>query len=283
MTAEIDWLALWAELSRRSGHHGKRCWAPADGEDAWAERALHYLQEVRRRWEKPDSSRTTVLSAISEQHAVLDIGAGAGAWAELLARHAHRVTAVEPSPAMRGVMERHLDEQGIDNVRIAAGAWPDVEVEPHDISLCAHAMYGWRDLAAGIRAMERVTRVRCFLLMRAPTLDGVMAEASRRVWGHPYDSPNFWIAYNALGQMGIPADVVMEDRGLWGSWTHDTLDEALAELKDRLGVPEPHGADADLRALLEHHLEPRDGSLVWPPGVRSALVSWEPHRRGQAV
>lgn len=280
MTVEIDWLALWGELSRRSGHHGKRCWAPDGGEDAWAERARHYLAEVTRRWAKPDSSRTTVLASLSSEHRVLDIGAGAGAWAALLARHCCSVTAVEPSPAMRGVMARHLEEQGIENVSIEPCAWPKVAVHEHDISLCAHAMYGWHDLAAGIRAMEAVTRERCFLLMRAPTTDGVMAEASRRVWGHPHDSPNFWIAYNALGQMGIHADVVMEDRGLWGSWTHDTVDEALSDLKDRLGVPEPHDADPDLRALLERRLEPRDGLLVWPPGVCTALVTWVPSGGG---
>ncbi len=276
MTADIDWLALWGELSRRSGHHGNRCWAPADGEDAWAERARHYLERVRRRWETPDSSRTTVLAAVSPEHSVLDIGAGAGAWAALLARRARRVTAVEPSPAMRGVMERHLEDEGIDNVRIVAGAWHEVTIPQHDISLCAHAMYGWHDLAHGIRGMEHITRERCFLLMRAPTADGVMAEASRRVWGHPHDSPNFWIAYNALGQLGIHADVVMEDRGLWGPWTHDTLDEALADLKDRLAIPGPHEADADLRALLAERLESRDRGLVWPAGVRSALVTWTP-------
>ncbi len=281
MIGEIDWLELWRELARRAGRHGQRCWAPAPGEDAWADRALRYLEVVARRWEKPDSSRTTVLQSLSAESSVLDIGAGAGAWAALLARHVRHVTAVEPSPAMREVMTRYLADQGIDNVRIVAGAWPDVDVEEHDVSLCAHAMYGWSDLATGIRRMEAATRARCFLLLRVPTPDGVMAQASRLVRGQPHDSPNFVVAYNALLQMGIAADVVMEDTGLWGAWSHDTLDEALTELKDRLGIPDRDAHDGELRVLLQQQLEERDGRLVWPPGVRSALVAWDPSAQGR--
>jgi SAM-dependent methyltransferase len=281
MSGDVDWLALWRELSVRAGRRKEHRWANEANEDVWAEKARHYLDEVARRWANPDSSRTSVLASLSPGDTVLDIGAGAGAWTALLADHARRVTAVEPSPSMRRVMERHLADRGVDNVRIVPGTWQDVDVEPRDVSLCAHAMYGWHDLAAGVRKMEAATRKRCFLLMRAPLIDGVMAEASRRVHGHPHDSPSFVVAYNALWQMGIPADVQMEDRGPWGAWSHDSLDEALADAKDRLGIPDRADHDNFLRDLLQRRLEARDGRLIWPPGVRSALVSWEPSRPGR--
>jgi SAM-dependent methyltransferase len=283
MSVDTDWLGLWRELSERAGERRERRWAQEANEDVWAEKARHFLDQVARRWAKPDSSRTTVVETLTPGDTVLDIGAGAGAWTALLARHARRVTAVDPSPSMLRAMAVHLAAEGVDNVRVVEGSWQDVDVEPHDVSLCAHAMYGWHDLAGGIRKMEAATRKRCFLLMRAPLIDGVMAEASRRIHGHPHDSPSFAVAYNALWQMGIPADVRVEDRGPWGAWSHDTLDEALADAKDRLGIPDRTEHDDFLRDLLERRLEPRDGRLVWPPGVRSALVSWVPRRTPDAV
>jgi ubiquinone/menaquinone biosynthesis C-methylase UbiE len=140
---------------------------------------------------------------------------GTGAWTVLLACHARHVTAIEPSPAMREVLGQNLVDEGLHNVAVVEGAWPEVEVEPHDLALCAHAMYNVADFPTFIRRMEAVTRRICVLLLRAPTPDGVMAEAATRVWGQPYDSPNFQVAYNALLQMGIFPHVLMEDTGLW--------------------------------------------------------------------
>ncbi len=279
----VDWLALWRELSERAGQRRGRRWAREGGEDVWKEKARSYLDEVARRWRKPDSSRAAVLATLTPDRTVLDIGAGAGAWSALMARVASHVTAVEPSPSMRGAMASHLQAQGVDNVTVVAATWQEARVEPHDVSLCAHAMYGWHDLAAGVRKMEAATRERCFLLMRAPLVDGVMAQVCRRIHGHPHDSPSFAVAYNALWQMGIPADVQVEDRGPWGAWSHDSFDEALAEVKDRLGVPESVEHDDFIRELLERRLSRRDGRLVWPPGVRSALVSWVPRGGADAL
>jgi len=63
--------------------------------------------------------------------------------------------------------------------------------------------------------MAARTRRTCFLLLRAPTIDGVRAEAARHIWGQYLDSPNFTIAYNVLLQAGIYANVLMENTGFW--------------------------------------------------------------------
>jgi SAM-dependent methyltransferase len=279
MQQVTDWVRLWRELvearaESRSGR-GRR--------DAWHTRARQFEKRTRRRWAKPDSSRDYVVSQVQARPGatVLDIGAGTGAWTVLLARYARHVTAVEPSAAMLEVLRQNLAESGadtghpIDNVTVVEGAWPGVEVEAHDLSLCSHAMYTAADFPAFVRRMEAVTRQRCFLLLRAPTPDGVMAEASMHVWGQPYDSPSFQVAYNALLQIGIFAHVRMEDRGLWRPWTHDSLEEALADVKRRLGLPEPSEHDEFLRDLLRRRLAREEGRWVWPRAVRSALVYWD--------
>jgi SAM-dependent methyltransferase len=208
---------------------------------------------------------------------VIDIGAGTGRWALFMARHAGQVTAVEPSESMIAVMRENIAEAGLDNIEIVQGAWPEADVAVHDYALCSHAMYGVADLSRFIERMNEVTRRTCFMLMRVPVLNGVMNVAAERVWGQPHDSPNFVIAYNVLLEMGIHANVLMEDTGAWGGWRHDTIDAALAGMKEKLGLQGPSPHDTFLRALLHERLsyDEEEDQWVWPPSVRSALVYWD--------
>jgi len=279
MERATDWVRLWRELVEARAWSWATRHQDEERDDVWKAKAHSFDAHVRQRWAKPDSSRRTVLAALQARPgaSVLDIGAGTGSWAALLARHARQVTAVEPSPTMIEVMEENLAAEGIDNVQIVQAAWPDVQVGAHDFSLCSHAMYGCPDLPAFIQGMIDVTRHTCFLVMRAPTIDGVLAEAAMRVWGHPYDSPNFQVAYNVMLQMGLFPHVLMEDSGLWDARVNDSLEEALADVKRRLGLSdvEPSEHDAFLQDLLRRRLTWQDGRYVWPPGVRSALVYWD--------
>ena len=63
-----------------------------------------------------------VLEAIGPQldlcESALDIGAGCGALAVPLARRLRRVTALEPSPAMRGSLRQWAVEAGLGNVAV---------------------------------------------------------------------------------------------------------------------------------------------------------------------
>jgi hypothetical protein len=123
--------------------------------------------------------------------------------------------------------------------------------------------------------MIQATRRTCFLLMRAPTADGIMAEAATRIWEQPYDSPNFQVAYNALLQMGIFPNVLMANTGLWDPWTSASLDSALDEIKRRFGIRHTSEHDDFLVNLLRRRLALADGQYVWPREVRSALIYWD--------
>ncbi len=167
---------------------------------------------------------------------------------------------------------------GLTNVDVVQGAWPAAEVPAHDFSLCSHGMYSSPDLPAFVERMEQVTRRTCFLVLRAPSAHGVMAEAARRAWGHPYDSPNFQVAYNVLLQMGIRANVLFEQTGSWDPWTSASLDDALADVKRRLRLQTTEH-DAFLADLLRRRLTEENGRLVWPRDTRSALVYWQAGER----
>jgi SAM-dependent methyltransferase len=269
-----DWNSLWRELVEIKSQSRETCPGSLSDADVWENRAEEFEKGVRRRWAKPDSSRDFVLSQLSKDSTVLDIGAGTGAWSVLLARHVRQVTAVEPSAAMIEVMRKSLVAEGIGNVTIIKGEWPDVPAEPHDFSLCSHAMYSCPDLAAFLRRMNTCTKRMCFLVLRAPMQNGVMAEAARHIWNQPLDSPNFTIAYNILIQIGIYANVLMENTGLWPPRTSSSLEEALGRLKRHFG-PMDSGHDEYLKELLRRRLILRDGQYIWPREVRSALVYWQ--------
>ena len=271
----MDWNALWKNLVEIRAIDRQKRRDAGEGKDPWTRRAQRFHAGVRERWQQKDSSRDFILSCINADSTVLDIGAGTGAWSMLLARHASRVTAVDPSESMLSVMRENLAEEKTDNVSIIQGSWPDVDVEPHDFSLCSHAMYGCPDLAAFIQGMEEHTRKICFLLLRAPDRGCIQAEAARHLWGHPFDSPNFTIAYNILIQMGIYANVLMENTGYWKPRVSRDIDSALERLKREMCLAGVDEHDRFLLDLLRRRLSFRDGVYVWPKEVCSALVYWK--------
>jgi 2-polyprenyl-3-methyl-5-hydroxy-6-metoxy-1,4-benzoquinol methylase len=271
MARDPDWLALWTELVDMQQRWRDR---RVKG-DAWAGRAQGYRQRVKRRWMAPDSSRKIVRSWLGPGVSILDIGAGSGSWSALFANTGARVTALEPSPAMREALADTLAEEGASDVTVVPASWPGAEIEPHDVVFCSHAMYGCRDLEAFVRAMEKTAERTCALLLRVPVHGAPMAEAARLVLGHPHDSANFVVAFNALLAMGVVPHVHVEDRGPWGAWSHATLEGALADVKGRLGLaPGPCDHDPQLEAILRRHLTRCEEGWRWPPTMLSALVWW---------
>jgi SAM-dependent methyltransferase len=282
MEKVTDWIKLWKELVER--HDAYRRAKKGSGKtgskrksgDKWKERAKEFDESVRERWSKPDPHREFIISRIKsfKDSSVLDIGAGTGAWAILLSKFVRKVTAIEPSGAMRAILEDNLDRENIKNVEVIDGTWPTIDVAPHDFSLSSHSAYGCADLPGFINAMTKSTRCTCFMLLRAPDHDGLMARAAKMVWGQPYDSPNFQVAYNAMLQMGIFPDVLMEEKGFWLGWTNKSLDEAFEKIRYRFGVAEGSAHDKRLVALLKKHLKEKNGLVQWPSEVRTALVYW---------
>jgi 2-polyprenyl-3-methyl-5-hydroxy-6-metoxy-1,4-benzoquinol methylase len=276
MEKPTDWNSLWRELVEIKARSRSRKLAAPAQTDMWAGRAAEFKQGVKRKWARPDSSREFILSRLDPNGTVLDIGAGTGAWSILMAPRVRHVTAVEPSESMIKEMREDLAAEKIANVTIVPGEWPDVSVGPHDYSLCSHAMYASADLRAFILRMAACTRRTCFLLLRAPSIDSVRAEAALHLWGQPLDSPNFTIAYNVLLQAGIYANVLMENTGLWKPRTSSSIQEALMDMRRFLGLDDSGEHDAYLTELLRKRLTWKDGKYVWPPEVRSALVYWQP-------
>lgn len=279
MQTMTNYARLWHDLAEAHAKHWNKEQGldPHRDPDAWRDKARSYYEHVQRRWVQPDSSRTFVVNWLDSHpgSTAMDIGAGPGAWTVLMAQHAKSVTAVDPSPSMLEVLKENAAAAGLTNVQVVQAPWPEARVAMHDASLCFHAMYACPDLPAFISRMVAVTRRTCFLGLRVPTHDGVMAQAARHIWGHDYDSTNFQVAYNVLLEMGIYANVLMEDSGLWEAWTSPSLADALKDVKRRFGLPDQSEHDQWLHDLLKERLTVENGQYVWPRAVRSALVYWD--------
>lgn len=271
-----DWSRIWSDLVSISNRRREQ--KLADGiEDRWHRDVRAFHQRVIRRWQTPDSSRQFVRHSLQQfpHSTLLDIGAGSGSWSCMLAKDASSVTALDISAQMLDFCQLQIEEAGLKNVKTVVGAWPDTPVEAHDISLCSHAMYGSPDLKSFVGAIEAVTCKRIILLMRAPLLTGMMAQAAQLVFGHPYDSPNYQVAFNILLEMGIFPNVIMEDGDLWQPWRSDSFQASLQEMKNRLGVAETTRYDTQFSELLSQHLRQEGEEWVWPAEIRTACVYWD--------
>ncbi|MFC1839539.1 class I SAM-dependent methyltransferase [Thermodesulfobacteriota bacterium] len=280
MEKVTDWIKLWKELVERQGPFWNLSKRSDENAYKWKDRAKKFDARVKKRWSKPDPHRAYIISMISQvkEASVLDIGAGTGAWSILMSKAARKITAIEPSPDMRSLFRDHLKKEGINNVEILDGSWPIKDIESHDFTLSSHSVYGCEDLSGFINAMTNATRYTCFMLLRAPEPGGLMARAAERIWGQPYNSPNFQLVYNAMLQMGMFPNVLMEEKGLWPGKTSKNFDEAYEKIRRRFGVDEGSEHGAYLRNLLKENLKEVEGKVQWPAEVRTGLLYWNTYR-----
>ena len=276
MEKVTDFITLWKELVGKQGPFWNCNKRSENNQEKWQDRARVFYQRVTERWKKPDPHRDFIVSIISGSRdaTLLDIGAGTGAWAILLSRYVRKGTAVEPSAEMREVLKENIEKESIGNIEIIDRFWPIQGIEPHDFTLASHSVYGCEDLKGFVTAMTEATLNRSFMLLRAPDHNGLMAMAANRIWGHPYDSPNFQVAYNAMLQMGLFPNVLMEQKGMWPGWTNNNFDEAIDRIRLRFGLDKDSEHDHYLHALLKARLRELDGKIQWPSEVRTGLLYW---------
>jgi SAM-dependent methyltransferase len=269
---ETDWSALWRELASRPhvkpGAPGKK------GSFERKERAQQFEARTKKRnEERKDPLLEYVLNDLKPGETVLDIGAGTGRWTVPLAKQARQVTAVEPSAAMLDILKENAKEAGLTNVEIIQSTWETARVSPHDIAVCAHAMYQTPDLVAFSRQMEANATRRCYLAIRLIPVDGVMGELSRKIYGNLNDSPNFIVGYNALYLAGIYTNVRLEEGSF--HWTSADKESAVDMARRHLYLGDSDDYNGLIRETLEKRLVLKDGAYLWPDGMRSALIWWD--------
>jgi SAM-dependent methyltransferase len=262
---ETDWIDLWNQVAAAALHTPER--------QKLNRGKKHFRRDSPVR---PDPLLDFVLEKLTGEQSFLDIGAGNGRWTIPAAKIARNVTAIEPSRSMLEMLHENIAKAGLNNVRIIQGRWEETDIERHDIVSCTHAIYETKDFAAFIRKMEGHARERCYLVLRLPPYDGITGELFRKIHGHPYDSPNAHLAYNALYSMGIYPNILVEED--MHNWRDDTFDEAFSRAKRHLNVGVTDEYDDVIRETLTQRLTLHDGVYMWPDGMRAVLFWWHPHK-----
>lgn len=240
--------------------------------DYWARRARGFAAFSREA--RPDPFLEKVLAYVDGRSTVLDVGAGAGRHSVPLARVVRRVFAVEPSAALASHLREWAQEEGLNNIEVIEGTWPEVNVPICDVVICSHVLYPVADIEPFLRRLDDSARRYCFLWLH----DEQVALESLGLWerfhGEPRArQPTVRDAVPVLWQMGLRPNVEMSE--MPESWSWGSMDEAAEAFREHLPIPVDEATEARLRQELAAVLVEREGCLYLPKTTyRSAIVWW---------
>jgi SAM-dependent methyltransferase len=271
-------------------------------EDVWAERVRANREQVDQVREVPDRDfyapvsslfvadprRTgeealdALLDLAEPEDRWLDIGAGAGRYALPLAAHVAEVIAVEPSVSMRNALRTGVEEHGIENLRVVAGAWPaalaGLGAPPvAEVALIAHVGYDIEEIGPFIDAMERAASRLCVAMLTDQSPASV--------------ADPFWPIVHGMERVPLPAlpDLVELLRAKGRSTevrraerpprTFDSFEGLATFLRRQLWVEEDGEKDHRFRAALAgmaRELDDDGWTLATPPVGSIGILTWEP-------
>lgn len=231
------------------------------------------------RWFAPGMSPApevaTVLDLVVPGETWLDIGAGGGRFAVPLAQKAGAVVAIEPSPAMRGLLASVLSEAALTNVTVLDLRWPPADaIPPADVALAAHVIYDQEGALEFIEAMERYARRLCVVALR----DRAPSTPDEGIWRELYGEPLAALPASAdfaalLAASGREATVVEIPNAPVPPLT---VDDAHALSRRLYWLAEGSQRDAAYRRVLEG-LASKDGTVRLPSRPeRTSMFSWMP-------
>ena len=211
-------------------------------------------------------SRRRALEALPEGGSVLDIGVGGGASSLGLVPHARHITGVDALPGMLASFEASARDAGV-GARSVLGSWPEVadQVEPVDVVVCHHALYGVAEIEPFLVALTAAARRRVVVEVSArPPMIGL-----NPLWQafHGIERTDRRVADDlqaVLGSLGLESE--REDLVLHRPAPEVTPD-LVASLRRRLCVgPE---RDPEIAEFLESQPAEEHGvvALWWPGGA----------------
>ena len=228
------------------------------------------LEPERFRWNPEEDakqpvrpSRRRALEALPEGGSVLDVGVGGGASSLGLVPRAGHITGVDQSEGMLASFAASAEAAGV-GFRPVLGSWPQAaaEVEPVDVAVCHHVVYGVADLEGFVAALTAKARRRVVLeLSHTHPL-----AALRPLWKsfHGIDRPDRDVAAEAeaaIAEMGLGVereDIVLPPRVI------EVTPALVGFARKRLHVGEER--DAEIEAFLQARgpVEQQVAALWWP-------------------
>ena len=229
---------------------------------------------------RADGERRALELPINAGTTVLDIGSGPGTLAVPLARRGAVVTAVEPSAAMRELLLRRQQEDGVADIRLIPHRWETLsrsDLGQFDLVIASYSL-SFPNLADALRKMNDVARqnVSLFWFAGRASWEQLLADLREAVTREPfYEQPKSDLIYGCLCQMGFsPAIQPLEDTSF--CYDYPTLHAAVENLRRRLGVVDTT-QDQRLADYIKKQYQPLSrGGWRFVDRTRYVRISWTP-------
>lgn len=207
---------------------------------------------------------------------VLDVGAGAGRLAVPLAEVCARVTAVEPSEAMRERLVATAAAWDVSNIELVASTWEQAGVAPHDVVICAHVVYTVREIENFVTKLAAHARHTVALVVFEKAAMAPYLPLWPRVHGEErIPLPALPEIERLLPQMGIEyRKIPIQERV---SQAFKSREQALDESMARLFITPGSNKSAKLAEVLDDCLVEVDGGyrFEWAGPRRPWIVAWD--------
>lgn len=272
----IDWEDLW-QKSLLDASWRKREQDPVRFFD---KKAQWYNRTVMKRTDDIEK----MLSRVAVDHgcSILDIGSGPGPLAIPLAKTAGKVTAVDPSGKMLGLLGENARNAGLANITAINKKWEDVvigkDIDPHEIVIASHSL-AMADIKAALSKMDKAAtqRVYIFIFSGKPGWDYL--DLWPKLYGEAYiPGPDYIFVVNILYQMGIAANVEIFEHQ--GQQQVQDLEDAVRDWVEYFDAPLP-GAETIIREYLEKNLVKDGNRVITQRRSKTAMIWWEAARGGR--
>lgn len=168
MCLQMNPIQAWQSFQDRSLYYQA---VKKDGEEScWREIAQDY-----NRIAYPDQQQEALLSRLlprlNGMDTAIEIGAGPGTLTLPLSERLNTITAIEPSPAMAGVLEKNLVEHGRENVSVLPQPWEEVDIDelpPADAVIAGGCLYVFYEIDTVLRKMLAAARSKVLLTHLGP-------------------------------------------------------------------------------------------------------------------
>ncbi|MCE2456320.1 MAG: class I SAM-dependent methyltransferase [Dehalococcoidia bacterium] len=245
--------------------------------DFWKNLAPMFRADPRR---NDDEALNAISELIGSVSTVLDVGGGAGRFAIALSLKCESVTVVDPSESMLEQLQEATNEAGQSNVASVHSEWETAEIEPEDVVLCSHVVYGVADIIPFIEKINAHARRRVVLLSFVDSPQSNVAALWEPVHGERrINLPAMPELVNVLWEMDVYPSIRMLTSTRAQSF--ESVDAATEELSNRLFLAQDSPARQRLEAVIEDYLESTDEGwrVIGARPVRQGVIWWDTESR----
>jgi SAM-dependent methyltransferase len=242
----------------------------------------NFWNTIKVRWYKeglqynslPEKAMEVMLPETEDCVTFLDVGSGCGTLSIPLAESGKIVTALDESEAMIQTLEDELEKRCITTVSPLRAAWGEIELEPHDVILCANVPSLLQDSEGFLEKALNLAKKAVFLIVGAdPNADKFYyKELYPLIFKKEFlPRAGFINVYTALYGLGIIANVKIIAYNF--DQPFDDIDEAVAFWKEYMPlITDEH--DETLRSFLGKKLEATKEGLIARFHKKSAVIWW---------